>query len=230
MPRRKILAPDGGKYLNLGKLEPHFKHAAQISASKEDLSVKGVFLNVPYDREHSAIVDAYIITVFDCGFIPRLVIQDVDCGKTRIQKLMDHIVFYPYSIHDLSLRSTDVSEPRLNMAFELGIALGAIKAERGQKKCLIFSDTRYGYQRYISDLSGFDIISHDLNVGTAIKGVRDFCRYLLPNTWLPSVKEISDKLKSFYVAIDEVTGGESEHINYADKILLMSAYLMECER
>lgn len=227
MTRRKILTPDGGSPLVLGGLEPYFEVAKHTFDLRRDFSSKGVFLNVPYDYEHIKFVDAYIMSIFDCGFIPVLAAQNLDCSKTRIEKIADEILECRYSVHDLSLKATDTSEPRLNMAFELGMAFGVAKARGNERPYIVMTDSQYGWQRYISDISGFDIVYHDFNIDQAIAGIRSFFVSVTPNTWMPTVDDISSKLQAFYVKLHKVTGLDTYNITFGEKTLLMCAYLLE---
>jgi hypothetical protein len=67
--------------------------------------------------------------------------------------------------------------PRFNMPLELGLFLRATKfGEGGQenKRCLILDRESYRYQKYISDIAGQDIKSHDDRPEVAIRKVRDW--------------------------------------------------------
>lgn len=85
---------------------------------------QNVFINCPFDREYSAIFDAIVFTVFDCGFRPVCARERMNSAQIRIDKITDLIRDSRYSIHDLSRTEVDerYSLPRFNMSLELGIA------------------------------------------------------------------------------------------------------------
>ena len=50
-----------------------------------------VFLNVPFDKKYSRLSDALIFAVYDCGFVARSALEVEDCGKVRVEKILDII-------------------------------------------------------------------------------------------------------------------------------------------
>jgi hypothetical protein len=57
--------------------------------------------------------------------------------------------------------------PRFNMPLELGVFLGASELgdkKQKKKRCLILDKKKYRYQKFISDLAGHDIESHENKV------------------------------------------------------------------
>jgi hypothetical protein len=226
MSRRIVLSPNGRTQVTLGELGPFFDIAQKKSPSRQTLSRKGVFVNLPYDETHFPIVDAIVFTIIECGYIPRLALQDLDSGKTRIEKIVSMILECKLSIHDLTLKTSRISYPRLNMAFELGLALGAIRGSKLRKKCIIFTKSQYSHQAYVSDISGFDVYSHDLKPHKAIMVLRSFFHSLSSDVWLPSASTISKKLFSFNKKLFAITQGKQNLLTYSDKIFLMSAFVM----
>src|ERR1700732_1388166 len=82
----------------------------------------------------------------------------------------------PYGIHDLSRIELDprTQLPRFNMALELGLFLGANLLSESKKPCLVMDTERYRYQRFCSDLSGFDPSAHGGDILQLICVVRDW--------------------------------------------------------
>ncbi len=67
--------------------------------------------------------------------------------------------------------------PRFNMPLELGIFLGATKfgsVKQQRKLSLILDRDRYRYQKFISDISGQDVKSHDNRPELSVRQVRDW--------------------------------------------------------
>ena len=62
---------------------------------------------------------------------------------------------------------------------ELGIFLGAKKfgvGEQEKKKCLVMDREEYRFQKFISDISGQDVVSHEKSPEEVVKVVRDWLR------------------------------------------------------
>ncbi len=137
-----------------------------------------VFINCPFDKEYQPLLWALLFVVIDCGFEPRIALENANAGVVRIEKIKDLIQISQYSIHDLSraeaLHNGDL--PRFNMPFELGLDLGCRNfgvAEHTTKKCLILEKERYRYQQVLSDISGNDIEAHNDSAELLVRCVRD---------------------------------------------------------
>jgi hypothetical protein len=146
-----------------------------------NVSPFGVFINCPFDRRYQKFFDALVFAIIRCGFVARCAREIDDGGGTRIDKIMNLIEECPYGIHDISRTELDTKSrlPRFNMPLELGIFLGAKRyGSDVQKKklCLILNRDSFRYQRFISDISGHDIHSHELDIPKLITHVRDFLR------------------------------------------------------
>lgn len=140
---------------------------------------KSIFINCPFDPQYRDLFDAAVFTVLDCGFVPRCALEMSDSGETRIEKLFKIIADCKLGVHDLSRTEPDKINklPRFNMPLELGIFLGA-KAygnkHQKSKRCLILDQEGHRYQKFISDIAGQDISSHENSAGTLIETIRDW--------------------------------------------------------
>ena len=81
-------------------------------------------------------------------------------------------------IHDISRTELDSEHglSRFNMPLELGLFLGAKRFGPGKqktKKCLILDRESFRYQKFCSDLAGYDPRSHSNDHRLAIREVRD---------------------------------------------------------
>ena len=82
-------------------------------------------------------------------------------------------------IHDISRTELDVATglPRFNLALELGLFIGARhfgnSVQKG-KACLVLDRESRRYEKFISDIKGVDIESHQDDVSQAINAVRDW--------------------------------------------------------
>lgn len=147
-------------------------------------------------------MEATVFSIFDCGFYPRCALEENDSGTVRFNKIKKIIEESAYGIHDLSRTELDKSTklPRFNMPFELGIFLGASELgdkKQKQKKCLILDIERYRYQKFISDISGHDIQSHDHNVKKIIKCIRNWLSDASKRKNIPGAAEIIRRFKLF---------------------------------
>lgn len=98
------------------------------------------------------------------------------------------------------------------MPLELGLFLRATKfGEGGQenKRCLILDRESYRYQKYISDIAGQDIKSHDDRSEVAIRNVRDWLDSspVAPEVIRPGGGKIIERYQWFERATGTVRGG-----------------------
>jgi hypothetical protein len=138
-----------------------------------------VFINCPFDSRFKPIFDCIVFTVVLCGFRPRCALQIDDGSQTRIEKIFSIIEQCRLGIHDLSRTELDRINrlPRFNMPLELGMFLGVKRSGTSlqrRKSCLVLDRERYRFQKFISDIAGQDIRSHNLEPIRAISAVRDW--------------------------------------------------------
>lgn len=140
-----------------------------------------IFVNCPFDEEFAPLLQAIAFCLTDMGFFPRLAPENADNAANRLDRIIDLIRSSKFGIHDLSrCKSTSVGEyARLNMPFELGLDHACARFGGGQmagKAILILEESRYDYQKGLSDISGWDIHAHD---GDFIKVVRIVVSWLI---------------------------------------------------
>jgi hypothetical protein len=138
---------------------------------------RSVFVNCPFDEDFAPLLQAIAFCITDLGFHPRLAPENPDNGTNRLDRIVELVKGSKYGIHDLSrCKSIKVGEyARMNMPFELGIDHGARKFGQGrltEKSILILESERYDYQRTLSDISGWDIHSHQGDHIAAVRHVR----------------------------------------------------------
>ena len=102
-----------------------------------------------------------------------------DSLTPRIEKVKYLISSCRLGIHDLSNVEVDIGNelPRFNMPFELGIFIGAATFGTGRhrsKRVLILEREKYRFQKFISDIAGQDIRTHEGREYQIIKCVRDW--------------------------------------------------------
>ncbi len=140
---------------------------------------RNVFINCPFDNLYTHLFNAIVFSVHDIGFRPRCALEASNAGQPRLNKILDIISECKYSIHDLSRTELDTKSglPRFNMPLELGLDLGCKrfgKLHQTEKVSLILDVERFRYQKFISDISGQDICSHDNKEKNVINVVRNW--------------------------------------------------------
>lgn len=140
---------------------------------------RSVFLNCPFDEEYAAILQAIAFCVVYLGFYPRLAPENADNAVARLDRIAELIAQSKFGIHDLSrCKSVNSNEyARMNMPFELGLDHACRRYGGGQlesKQILVLEHSRYDYQKTLSDISGWDIHSHDGDYEKAVRRVRSW--------------------------------------------------------
>lgn len=172
----------------------------------------GVFVNCPFDEDYRKLFGALIFTIHDCGFVPRCVLEDSDSGKLRMDKLARLIRESPRGIHDLTRTELDEVNhlPRFNMPLELGLFLGASlfgkKAIRG-KRALILDKEAFRYQKFCSDLAGYDPRAHSENPEQLIAAVRTWLRddgAYTREVMMPGEDRIGERFQLFWAQLPDL--------------------------
>jgi len=174
---------------------------------KADYNIQ-VFVNCPFDREYDPLFRAIIFTILDCGFIPRCSLE-INGARLRLNIICGLVKQCKYGIHDLSRVELDARNhlPRFNMPFELGIFYGVKNDEDGlsvKKYCLILEKDRYRYQKFISDLAGIDIESHNNSVKKVICSVRNWLVSSSKRTTIPPGERIYSRFLIFKNSFEKI--------------------------
>lgn len=140
-----------------------------------------VFVNCPFDEEYFPLLRPLLFTILHLGLSPRIALETIDSGESRLEKIARLIRQSRYSVHDLSrLKAENAGEfYRLNMPFELGIDFGCRTFGRGQlgtKKMLVLEVEPHRYRAAVSDLSGCDIETHDNTPIQVVVAVRKWLK------------------------------------------------------
>ena len=196
-----------------------------------------VFINCPFDANYKPLFDAILFAVWDCGYEPVCALAKDDSGRVRVEKIYRLIDASQFGIHDISRTELDDLNklPRFNMPFELGLFLGAKtfgKAKNKRKATLIFDKESYRYQKFISDIAGQDIHSHNNQPNEAIRVVRNWLQQHLKHgkgsSPLPGGKIIVERYQRFrseLAPFAERARLDSSRLTYADYNWLVKAWL-----
>lgn len=192
-----------------------------------------VFINCPFDGAYLPFFHAIVFAVYRCGFTPRCALEVIDGGGTRIAKIETLIEECPLGIHDISRTELDgVNKlPRFNMPLELGLFLGAKRygdTVQKRKKCLVLDCERYRYQKFISDIAGQDIDSHEGKVEILIDKVRSFLNSAVRSRPLLSGAAIRDDYQRFNGALPEICSRlriDADSLDYRDFAWIAADYV-----
>lgn len=194
-----------------------------------------VFFNCPFDEEYDELRDALVFAIFDCGFIPRCALEEDDGGIVRFEKLRALIEESKYGIHDISRTQLDreTSLPRFNMPLELGVFIGAKKfgdSNQQHKSLLILDSEPYRYQKFISDIAGHDIRSHQNDPNELIARVRDWLNQASGRRTIPGGKQIQRRYQAFQSDLPQICenlGLEADEVTYNDYTNFVSEWLRQ---
>jgi len=112
-----------------------------------------------------------------------------------------------YSIHDLSRCQGDANEnlARFNMPLELGIALAlrlVERDERAQHDWFLLVPRGHSYQKFVSDLAGFDPCQHDGTVETAVPAVMSWLATRPDSIVVPTPASVLACLPAFEITVE----------------------------
>lgn len=160
-----------------------------------------VFINCPFDEDYTPLFHAMIFCVFDCGFRARSAQEVEDGSEVRLNKIERIIGECKFSIHDISrVELNHHSLPRFNMPFELGLFLGAKrfgKAPHTEKQCMILDRQKFRYQKFLSDIAGQDIQSHQKQPKRIIICTRNFLNGVSGRKTIPGGEYIFTRYQKF---------------------------------
>ncbi len=120
-----------------------------------DAANHNVFINCPFSDDFRPLFEGIVFAVVDCGFQPRCALEADDGGEVRVDKIARIIRECRFGVHDISVMEVDSGAglARLNMAFELGLFLGARRfggPKVRDKIALILDRDRYRYQAEVA--------------------------------------------------------------------------------
>jgi hypothetical protein len=166
---------------------------------------RSVFINCPLDGQFKPLFDTAIFAVQIAGFKPRCALEASNAGQIRLEKIMGIISSCQYGIHDISrTESGSNGLPRFNMPLELGLDLGCRRYGSGHhkdKRLLILDKRRHRYQKFISDIAGQDIESHQNSRNQLIRCIRDWLSTESGDAAIPGGPYIYKRYRAFQRAL-----------------------------
>lgn len=170
---------------------------------------RDVFFNCPFDADYQPFYDAIVFTIMRCGFVARCARERDNGGEVRLDKIYKIIKECRFGVHDISCTELDKANglPRFNMPLELGIFLAASKFGSGVQKskiCLIFDREQHRYQKFISDIAGQDIHSHDADLEKMIRCLADWLRQHSEAADIPGGAAVFGEYQVFLAELPEI--------------------------
>lgn len=198
-----------------------------------DTFASNVFVNCPFDDDYLELRNALLFAIYDCGFIPRCALEEDNGGNVRFEKIQRLIKDSKFGVHDISRTELDNINllPRFNMPLELGVFLGAQKfgdKRQKNKNCLILDKEAYRYQKYISDIAGQDIRSHQNKSDTLITVIRNWLSAASERKTIPGGKEIIRRYNEFKKSLPTMCAAVSidvHELTYNDYSNFISEWL-----
>jgi hypothetical protein len=156
------------------------------------------FINVPYAKRYEKIYLAFIAGAAAYGLAPTAAVHDPS-SRFQLDRICELIEAATYSFHDLSWMSLDGNAPRtprLNMTFELGLAVAFSRSSRREHRWIVFDRVPYRLQKALSDLGGIRPRIYD---GTPIGLLRELMSALQREKHRPTLPD----LVTVYQAVEE---------------------------
>lgn len=121
------------------------------------------FINIPYAKRYERVYLAFIAGIAGHGLVPSAAVHDPS-SRYQLDRIYDLIAGAQFSFHDLSWMSLDRTAPRtprLNMAFELGLAVAIARNAGSTHEWFVFDTVPYRLDKALSDLGGIRPRIHD---------------------------------------------------------------------
>ena len=133
---------------------------------------KSVFINCPFDATYKPLLHSIILATVACGFFPRSALDSGTIADPRMARILSALFSSQYSLHDLSRCRGEGSDAlaRFNMPLELGMAI-AKRHQDSQHDWAILVPNDHTYLKFVSDLGGFDPLTHDGTIETVVRAV-----------------------------------------------------------
>jgi hypothetical protein len=194
---------------------------------------RDVFINCPFDSAYQTFFWAIVFVVARSGFRPRCALETDDSSENRFDKICQIIAECRYGIHDISRTESDPTSrlPRFNMPLELGLFLGAKRfgsETQKLKRCIVLDKRKYRFQKFISDISGQDIHSHEGKLHRLIEELASWLRTQSRDPKIPGGRKIAQGFASFQRRIPRYCSDrrlEADELTFGDYADIVAQYL-----
>lgn len=154
---------------------------------------ESIFINCPFDEDYRPLLEVLLFTIKYFNLKPLISSLKSNAAENRLLKIETMLKSSKYSIHDLSrIKSAHADEYyRMNMPFELGVDYGLFGT---RKNFLIFESEPRSLDKALSDIKGWDVISHE---SKAQKLLEQFRKWIVAND--PKIDEGLKKKSSEHI-------------------------------
>jgi hypothetical protein len=197
---------------------------------------QNVFINCPFDDTYKPLFAAIVFSVQIAGLKPRCSLEASNAGQARLYKIMEIIADCRYGVHDISrTESVRGGLPRFNMPLELGLDLGCRRygsRRLTDKRLLVMDRKPHRYQRFISDISGQDIVSHANSKRQLIRQVRDWLATESQISTIPGGQYMYSRYRSFQRVLPLLCGKmklNRDQLTFGDLSEVVRIWLEEYE-
>ena len=131
------------------------------------------FINIPYAKRYERVYLAFIAGIAGHGLLPIAAVHDPS-SRYQLDRIYDLIASAHFSFHDLSWMSLDRKSPRtprLNMAFELGLAVAIARNAGPKHEWFVFDTVPYRLDKALSDLGGVRPKIHDFTAEGVLRAL-----------------------------------------------------------
>jgi hypothetical protein len=131
------------------------------------------FINLPYAKRYERVYLAFIAGVAGHGLFPTAAVHDPS-SRYQLDRIYDLIANAQISFHDLSWMALDRKSPRtprLNMAFELGLAVAVARRSDANHEWFVFDTIPYRLDKALSDLGGIRPRIHDFTAEGVLRAI-----------------------------------------------------------
>ncbi len=174
---------------------------------------KSVFINCPFDADYAPLFDAIVFSAVCCGFMPRSALESGTVSEPRLHRILRAMFNSKYSIHDLSrcVGEGSGNTARFNMPLELGMAMARRFLDGGDgHDWLVLVPKGHAYTRFVSDLAGYDPVSHNGSIPGVVMAVMSWLAIRVDAEPLAEHQEVLQLLPAFQqskAALDESWNG-----------------------
>lgn len=126
---------------------------------------------MPYSPRYEGVYLAFIAGLAGFGMVPTAAVKDPS-SRFQLDRIFKLVAEADYSFHDVSHMSLDKTKPcapRLNMAFELGLAVATARLKNPNHQWFVFDTHRYRVIKALSDLGGVTVRVHDRSSDSVLR-------------------------------------------------------------
>lgn len=131
------------------------------------------FINIPYAKRYERVYLALIAGIAGHGLVPSAAVHDPS-SRYQLDRIYELIAGAQFSFHDLSWVTLDRRSPRtprLNMAFELGLAVAVARASGSNHQWFVLDTVPYRLDKALSDLGGIRPRIHDFTPAGVLRAL-----------------------------------------------------------